>query len=304
MNEQDLRSQLSRELATEKILEVAELTTGLFNSTYRVATTTKAYILKVAPESGADVFYNERYLMQRERSISRQLQSISPLIPDYLSFFSVGGREAFLQPLIPGRLWQQEIPYLSAVENASLWKQLGQFCRKVHACRGDSFGYPPPFEGFSYWSEFIADNVNGMVDDCRRLDVLCEEIETYCDYLPRFCSMLDQVGPARLSHGDLWPRNVIIDGSGKDIHIKAVFDAERTFWGDPLSDWVLILYDLPGSFWQGYGRNLLEISEPARIAVYKGMYFILNILESVRFHQSDETPRKNLAAVNRELGDL
>jgi fructosamine-3-kinase len=304
VNEHDLRSQLTRELATEKIVEVTELTTGLFNNTYRVVTSEKAYILKVAPESRADIFYNERYLMQRERSISRQLQSLSPLIPEYVSFFSVDGRDAFLQTLIPGRLWHAEIPLLSAAENAELWKQLGQFCRTLHACYGDSFGYPAPHKNFSRWSGFIADNINGMADDCRRLDVLYEEIETYCDYLPHFFPLLDQVGPARLLHGDLWPRNVVIDGSGADIHIKAVFDAERAFWGDPVSDWVLLLYDVPHSFWQGYGENLLETSAPARIAIYKGMYFILNILESVRFQQSDETPRKNLAAVNRELGAL
>ena len=143
-----------------------------------------------------------------------------------------------------------------------------------------------------------------MIEDCRRHGVLCAEIEDYRRYLDNFTERLDRVKTARLLHGDLWPRNVIIEGFGSDIHLKAVFDAERAFWGDPISDWVLMLYGVPDAFWQGYGDNLLEASDPACIAVYKGMYFILNILETVRFEESPEEPERWLAAVNKELREL
>ena len=296
--------QLKRELSGDKIIEVRELKAGLFNNTYRVNTSQHAYILKVAPAQDADVFYNERYLMQREQSISRQLQSVSPLIPSYLSFFTVGDRDAFLQPLIQGRLWSEVLSSLSEQENAGLWKQLGAFARSVHNCCGEQFGYPAPFKGFNLWSQFIVDNVEGMVEDCRRLDVLSEEVEMYLGNLPHFLQTLDQVETAKLLHGDLWPRNVIIDGVGADIHLKAVFDGERAFWGDPVSDWVLILYGVPEAFWQGYGEHLQKASDPACISIYKGMYFILNILEAVRFQKPDEEPRKRLSAVNKELNRI
>ncbi len=301
VNEQELRLQLGYELSGEKIIEVTELKAGLFNNTYRVNTSHNAYILKVAPERGANIFYNERYLMQRERSISQQLQSVSPLIPEYLSFFTVGDRDAFLQPLIQGRLWQDAISSLSDAENTLLWKQLGVFASKLHNCCGEQFGYPAPFKGFTRWSQFIADNVEGMVEDCRRYDVLFEEVVDYQRYLAHFLHTLDKVKTAKLLHGDLWPRNVIIDGVGEDIHLKAVFDGERAFWGDPISDWVLILYGVPDAFWQGYGDNLLKASDPACIAIYKGMYFILNILEAVRFQKSTEEPVRRLSMVNKEL---
>jgi fructosamine-3-kinase len=182
-----------------------------------------------------------------------------------------------------------------------LWKQLGQFAKVLHRCRGEQFGYPAPFSGFDRWSQFIASNVEGMVNDCRRLDVLCKEIEDYCAYMPSFAQTLDQVKVPALLHGDLWPRNVIIDGEGEEIHIKAVFDGERAFWGDPVSDWVLILYNVPDAFWQGYGEHLLQTRDPSCIAIYRGMYFILNILEAARFQESDEAPRKRLSAINTEL---
>jgi aminoglycoside phosphotransferase (APT) family kinase protein len=301
VDEERLREQLRRELPDEHIAEVTELQAGLFNNTYRVDTSDTAYILKIAPCREADVFFNERHLMQRERTISSQLQALSPLVPPYLSFFTVENRDAFLQPMIPGRLWHDVISSLSYAENTALWVQLGQFARVLHRCDGRQFGYPAPFSGFDRWSQFITSNVEGMVDDCRRLDVLCPEIEVYCAYLPSFIRTLDQVKTPALLHGDLWPRNVIIGGDGEDIHIKAVFDGERSFWGDPVSDWVLILYDVPEAFWQGYGENLLKTRDPSCIAIYKGMYFILNILEAVRFQESDAAPRKRLSAINAEL---
>lgn len=301
VNENDLQLQLSRELVGEKIVEVSELKAGLFNNTYSIKTSQNDYILKVAPDLNADVFFNERYLMNRERTLSKQLQSVSPLVPDYLSFFKVGDRDAFLQPLIQGKLWHDLESTLTETENACLWKQLGVFAKQLHSCSGDKFGYPAPHQSFNSWSQFIVSNVNGMVQDCYRLGVFCEEIETYLKVLPKYIELLDQVKAAKLLHGDLWPRNVIFDGSGEQIHIKAVIDGERAFWGDPVSDWVLILYGVPDDFWQGYGENLLESTEPARIAIYQGMYFILNIIEAVRFQASDDEPRKHLSAVNKLL---
>ncbi len=301
VNEQALSKQLRHELAGENIIDISELAAGQFNNTYRINTSRNAYVLKVAPAADAGVFYNERRLMQREHTLSPHLQSASPLVPEYLSFFTIGNRDAFLQPWIEGSLWHDIENSLSGEENASLWTQLGTFARTIHNIHGVQFGYPDPCEGFDRWSEFIADNVAGMVEDCRRLNVMCNEIQEYIERLPRFYSALDTAGTARLLHGDLWPRNVIIDGAGKDIHIKAVIDGERAFWGDPACDWVLILYGVPAAFWDGYGECLPDSRDPACIAVYKGMYFILNILEATRFPDTVQTPRTWLAGINREL---
>ena len=296
-----LWEQLTRELPNETIIEAVELDAGLFNNTFRVNTTDKSFILKVAPHPDVDVIFNEQYLMQREHSIAQQLQSLSPLIPEYLSFFTIGGRDASLQTFVEGKLWHGVAEGLTDAENAHLWRELGKFAKLCHSFRGEQFGYPAPLKSFDRWSQFIEYNVAGLVEDCRRFGVLWDEIETFYRFLTRFSERLDEVKEPMLLHGDLWPRNVLIDGSGDTIHLTAVFDGERAFWGDPISDWVLILYDVPDAFWVGYGENLLEKSDPARIAIYKGMYFIVNILECIRFQESDDSFRKLLSDINAEL---
>lgn len=296
-----LTSTLRTQLPHVQILSVVELSAGLFNNTYKVATNSVDYILKVAPSHNADVFYNERDLMAREQSIAGRLTQISPLIPEYLSFFEIEGRNSFLQPYVTGRLWHDHQTALTKDENDCLWTQLGAFAKQFHSTEGEKFGYPYPFSAYSKWSEFINANVEGMVHDAHRLNIYCKEIDTYLNLLPSFNHILDTITQPKLLHGDLWPRNVIFDGQGDDIHIKAVFDAERAFWGDPLSDWVLILYGVPEAFWRGYGEDLLSTSALPLIKLYQGMYFILNILEAARFGESDDIPRGNLSKVNQSL---
>lgn len=296
-----LTSTLHTQLPHAQILSVVELSAGMFNNTYKVSTNAADYILKVAPSHNADVFYNERDLMAREQSIAGQLAQISPLIPEYLSFFEIEGRNSFLQPYVAGRLWHDHQNVLTNAENDCLWTQLGAFAKQFHSIEGEKFGYPHPFSAYRKWSEFIRANVKGMVQDAHRLNIYCEEIDIYCNLLPSFTHTLDTIIQPKLLHGDLWPRNVIFDGQGDDIQIKAVFDAERAFWGDPLSDWVLILYGVPEAFWKGYGEDLLSTSALPLIKLYQGMYFILNILEAARFGESDDVPRANLSKVNQIL---
>lgn len=304
VDESTLVADLSAVLRHEDITEIKELKAGFFNNTYQVKTGKQQYILKVAPVAEADVFYNEQYLMLRERSLSKTLQRVSDLIPAYLHFFKIGQRNAFIQPFIDGRLWHDVEEQLSEEENIQLWQQLGKFAKTIHSVKGNLFGYPDPFKRFKLWSEFIADNVAGMIEDAKRLGVYHQEIQDYEALLPHFFHDLDSVKTANLLHGDLWPRNVIIEGRGKDIHIKAVLDAERAFWGDPISDWVLIQYGVPDAFWNGYGQNIVESANPAVVQVYKGMYFLLNIIEATRFDESDEQARRCLVDVLRNLKEL
>ena len=304
VNEKALKIQLAHLLAGEHVHSISELDAGLFNNTYDVSTSHNHYILKVAPTKESDVFFNERFLMQREKTISTRLQSVSPLIPKYIAFFDIDGRSASLQQFIDGRLWHNVISSLSVEENTKLWLQLGAFTKRLHSVKADQFGYPAPVNVFNLWSQFIIDNVNGMADDCRRLNIYSKEIEIYQRHLQLSIPNLDEVQDACLLHGDIWPRNVIIDGRDNNIHIKAVIDGERAYWGDPISDWVLVLYDLPEDFWLGYGENLLQTQDPVRIAIYKGMYFILNILEAIRFQEPVSIPRARLSVINGELESL
>ena len=175
------------------------------------------------------------------------------------------------------------------------------FAKTLHSIKGQEFGYPSPFSGHATWASFITENVAELIQDCKNYSICYPEVTKFQAHLQRLLPKLDEVTTPKLIHGDLWPRNVIISGTGESIRIEAVVDGERAYWGDPISDWVLILYDLPPAFWQGYGEDLLASTDPIRIALYRGMYFIVNILEENRVNASDAIPRQNLVDINAVL---
>ena len=296
-----LSQQLAGALPEETLQAVTELDSGWFNNSYRVVTNRSRYLLKVAPAADADVFYNERYLMQRERALSSTLQPLNSLIPEYLCFFQIDGRDAFLQPFIEGRLWHAEFETLTQAENDRLWFQLGAFSKSLEQQQGSVFGYPGPGPSFDRWSDFIFDYIRGLAADCTRLGLDCPEVTRFCELVPSYRSTLDEVRTAKLLHGDLWPRNVLIEGHGEDIRIRAVFDAERAYFGDPVSDWVSLLYGVPDAFWQGFGENLHGPENTTRMRLYKGMYFLLNLVETTRLKNDTEPPRQWLDVIVREL---
>lgn len=301
VNEQALSQALAEHLTGETILAVKELHAGLFNNTYHVQTERNQYVLKIAPSKQQLIFYNELNLMGRERTLVNTLESASPLIPHYIAFFRVDERDAFIQTYVHGRTWQDEIESLSETENNQLWSQLGYFASTIHSVEGERFGFPTPGKRFTSWYEFFLDTVEGNVKDCQALTIDMRQINVFLERLPHFQQTLNNIERPRLLHGDIWPRNVIIDGTGERIKINAVIDAERAFWGDPICDWVLLLFDLPDAFWQGYGRDLLAQTDPVLVSIYKGMYFIQNCLEKNRDLKSDQLYQQLLSDINVNL---
>lgn len=284
-------------LEHEEIHNIDELSTGLFNNTYKVNTANNLYILKVAPHLQADVFFPERDLMRREQSLATTLRSACKLIPRYCAFFNVGERQAFLQEYVHGKLWYEHHEKFSKKENQRIWYQLGKISKNLHSCTGQEFGYPRPGQRFKKWSLFIQNMVNELAQDAKNKQLDISSLLRFSGMLVSFSDRLDKNHQAKLCHGDLWSRNIIVDGEGDNIHIKALIDCERAYWGDPLSEWVFVLSEIPDAFWQGYGQNLLKQADPVCVAIYQGMYFMLNILEDVRIAASPTTAQNHLDKV-------
>lgn len=297
VNIRALEGALQSQFDGEQIVSVTELDGGKFNNAYQVETRVGRWLLKVAPPEDATLLYHERHLMQREQQIAPALSAASPLVPDYGDFFTLDGRSAFLQAWVGGQPWEQIAQRLSEAQNAALWQQLGKFARVLHQVEGASFGFPSPMSGFASASQFVTDTVDGLMEDCRHAGVCYPEIREFATLLDAHHSVLNDCPAPKLLHGDLWPPNVLVECDEGEAKIAAVIDGERAFWGDPISDWVLILYPVHDDFWQGYGDNLLAKSDPRKLALYRGMYFIVNILEAWRDAQPDDSARRHLIEV-------
>lgn len=282
-----------------------ELGTGLFNSTYLLQLHDgQQAVLRVSPQPQAAVFTHERFLLRREQGLETALTAVCPLAPQTLfADFSqeLLDRDWVIQTFVVGELWDAVQEELSAAETAVLWQQLAEIAKQIHTATGPHFGFPDNNPGFERWRTAVAYITQIMRDDLTALGLDRPDTQTYADGLVAGQALLDAVSIPRLVHGDLWPKNVLIDRSQSLPQIVGLLDAERGIWGDPLAEWIFYYYEVPDAFWDIYGRPSTNPATQFRQLTYHGLYTIQLLLEATRFGWEPEPFWQTLAEVNQKM---
>lgn len=125
--------------------------------------------------------------------------------------------------------------------------------------------------------------------------------DVYLELLAAKSHWFDEIETPRLLHGDLWPKNVLIDRSNARPQIVGLLDAERGFWGDPMAEWVFLFYEIPDLFWKEYGRSTITPGATFRKLAYRGMYTIQSLLEATRFGWEEPPITHKLIEITREM---
>ncbi|HKM32119.1 MAG TPA: phosphotransferase, partial [Oscillospiraceae bacterium] len=113
---------------------------------------------------------------------------------------------------------------------------------------------------------------------------------------------LDLIDKGRLVHGDMWPKNILIQKHGGNYRISGIIDSERAYWGDEASEWVHYLTDISQSFWDGYGALFCPDGKEERRQFYYGMHYVMaTIEEKLRNNIHPEWSLGCLAKLNREI---
>jgi aminoglycoside phosphotransferase (APT) family kinase protein len=158
----------------------------------------------------------------------------------------------------------------------SLASELGAITARLHAVPGPGY-IGPANRRFSSYVEKAARQSRRMTDlgygtHC----VPREEVDDLMALLDRTRQCLATApGPPRLVHGDVQPRNVLVDGSGA---ITALLDFEVAGGGDPTEDFALVGLDwhAPGfaAFCEGYAERggRLDTDAPFRVAHHVGRW--------------------------------
>jgi aminoglycoside phosphotransferase (APT) family kinase protein len=281
------------------VISIRELKSGLFNNTYLVRMQHHpTYVLRLSPDEDAGAFWHEALLLRREFSIQPFFSKIAPLVPEIVTAdFSRQhiARDYVFQTFMTGELWDEIKDTLTPEENDSLWGQLGGIARRIHAISGSHFGFPHPMPAFDYWSDAVLAIARGMRSDMIRLELDLGDIDKYLEVISAGRHIVDEVTQACLLHGDLWPKNVLIERRETGPTIVGLLDSERAIWGDPMAEWIFYYLDVPSAFWSGYGERRADVGSRFRANVYLGLYSIQLFLEAWRFDYDDGFARKKLA---------
>lgn len=284
---------------------IKELSGGMFNNTFLIKRIGKPdVIMRIGPHPDVYVFSNETLLLQREHDISPAFAPFIGLTPETIGIdfsHTLINRDIMFQSFLTGELWDEVKDELTAAENEHLWHELGEISAKIHAVEGSHFGYPAPMPSFKTWSQAILAITNSMWQDIKNLSLDDSGIEAYVTLVEKGSTFINEIATPKLIHGDLWPKNVLINRTISPPQITGLLDAERAMWGDPAAEWIYYFLEIPDSYWEGNGRFPSTPSSQFRHHVYQGLYDIQIILEAWRFTYSDEPFREQLKASCEEM---
>lgn len=190
---------------------------------------------------------------------------------------------------------------LSAEERNALYQEMGAFLLRFHQIDGSSYGYVSRIlagQGCSSWGDALLLEAEDILD----------RLETHLGYdgaavrtaFRQNKALLDDAGPPRLLHTDLWEGNVLLD---RETHtILAVIDGDRAVYGDPDLEFASSWMGHP-SLLKGYGIDPAADISPdrkTRRALYQLYYVLLEAYTPFEKY-GDRSPCDNSTQRIKEL---
>ncbi len=217
---------------------------GEFNAVFLVSSPNKDYVLKIAPPDGAPVMAYERNMMQSEvfwYGVMREKTGIR--VPEvYAADFSRANLPVpyCIMEHMPGEALNKA--KLTKAERAEAERLLAKMSASMHAVQSARFGYEQ-CGLHENWFEAISAFVRQTLDDCakksrrsRRGERLLRLIERHRDVLT--------AAKGSMVNFDIWPANILVSREAGELRLSWI-DPERSFWGDPMLDFVCFAFHRP-----------------------------------------------------------
>lgn len=296
-----------------RVASAVELGDGMYNTTFRIVLESgEETILRAAPEP-ARQFRSEHEFLRNEHAAAPYFAPIAALLPRTLVVDftrDLVGRDYMIQSVLPGVPAPEGLAGYDRARWTSFFRRLGEISSRIHAVRGPGFG-PPAGPLTRTWSEALADQLELIASDLEGLGIDAADVRELAATAERRADLLNEISEPRLLHGDLWTINVMVEPGAPEPTVSGVFDCDRTWWGDPESDWAIYrAAERPGTerdaFWDGYGKLSEEPPACWRRMFYKARFLAMVRLERHRLCQPDGVAASygEVAEVMRQLADL
>ncbi len=296
-----------------RVDSAVELGDGTYNTTFRVVLETgEELILRAAPEP-ARQFRSERGFLRNEHAAMPYFAPIAALLPRTLAVdftHDLVGRDYVIQTVVPGISAPEGLAAYERPAWASFFRGLGEISRKIHAVRGPGFG-PPAGPLAATWSQALGTQLDLIAADLDDVGLDAADVRALAATARRRADLLDRIAEPRLLHGDLWTINVMIEPNTPEPVVSGLFDCDRTWWGDPESDWAIYRAlgkpgDVRNAFWDGYGPLVQDPAARWRRLFYEARNLATIRLERHRLGNAEGVAASypEITAVSRRLGEL
>lgn len=279
---------------TASIRDVRSITpfgNGEFSAVYSVDTAERGYVLKVAPQGDANCMTYERNMLAAEVFWYRTIRENTDIrVPEIVrsdaSFSLLPAAYCIME-----RLEGDPLPKarLSPEERAKTRITLAQMLGKIHAIPGSHFGYEQ-CQAYSTWHGAVYGFVSQALADCARKRHRSRRGERLLRLVERYRAELEAVSPCMVNF-DLWPSNVIARRREGELEL-AWIDPERSFWGDPVVDFVCLAFSLPLlsalpalAAHNAVSAQPIEVTRETRIRYAIGQGYLALIMETEKYYR-------------------
>ena len=249
-------SRTKYDITREKIKEIFEnagihgahgiepLTAGEYNAVFSVSAGGIDYVLKIAPLPSVRVLTYEKDMMRSEvfwyETMRNKTDILTPKI--YFKDFSrtLIPCDYFIMEKISGKTLDKAKLSEEEIKNAR--RETAHMIAELHKIGSDKFGY---IQNTLYdnWYLALRSIFQNLVDDCRRAGKKTKRGEKALCLVDRYKSVLENVRGTMINY-DLWDVNLICkeeDGRKRLCWI----DPERSFYGDPIFDFICLDFMTP-----------------------------------------------------------
>lgn len=212
---------------------------GEFNAVYSVTADGMEYAIKIAPKEDLRVLTYEKDMMRSEVFWYGKIKEHTdiPIPKIYYSDFSRKEIPAdfFIMEKLNAKLLSSL--KLSHEEKNDVDRRTAIMAAQIHKVKNDRYGYVQ--NGlYDNWYSAIRSMTENLIYDCRRAGRKTPKGEKLLSYIDKYKDVLSKA-PCAMVNFDLGPYNIMVDGSGDSAKYYWI-DPERTFWGDPIADFVCL----------------------------------------------------------------
>lgn len=228
-----------------RLLAVEPIEHGWYNAGYRVdlaGSGPPRTFLKVAPMPSVPVLRYEDSLMHAEAAtLDRLAASGITQTP------AVEARD-FSRRIVPadclflewrdGMMLSEAMPSMTSAERLRVRRQIGAVLGASHRIDAQQFGYAGRQElQAKSWPEAFGKMVDALLADAAEFDAsLPAPKEDIAASFTAASHLIESVREPRLTHFDLWDKNILVKQDARGWGLSAILDWERGFYGDPLAD--------------------------------------------------------------------
>nr|WP_254068068.1 phosphotransferase [Acidovorax sp. SRB_14] len=235
-------------LAGAEAIQVAPLSGGQSNPTFRIAAGAREYVLRKKP---AGQLAPSAHAIDREYRVMRALQDSDVPVPRMLAYCedaSIVGTPFYVMDFLQGRVFMDPaLPGSTPAERGAVYREMGRVMAALHSVDHVAVG----LGDYGRTGRYVERQIDRWSRQCRALSVpLDDSMHRLMEWLPAQVPPGDET---TLVHGDYRIDNLVFHPT--EPRVIGVLDWELSTLGHPLADlaYHCMAWNVPPALWRGMG---------------------------------------------------